>query len=406
MPRLEIGTPRITRDDGLARWEVDVAATGLPERLWFEVAAAHGHLLSERADAAAVALLYPAMLHGLDIHVDGPVTDELVHRLATSYQSLLAATHGLTPIPIESPQQAPAAPRAPGVATGFSAGVDSFSVLRDHHYDEAMPSWGRLTHLLFNNIGGQLGELDQRELWRARLRSLQGVADRVGLPLVAVDSNLDDFYPPFPEFGENFYKTHTMRNSAVAHLLSGGIGRWFYASSGHGLAYVNCALTEEPSQSDPVALPVLSTAGLTLSPHGTELRRVDKTGLVAEIPDAWTSLDVCGYSLDGTNCSHCPKCLRTMFTLELLGLLDRFEPRFDLGTYREHRSDYLATVLTDVENPRKAETLELMRQRGFAVPAEVRRMVAERRLQSSWAARVTRPVRAQVLRQLERLRPR
>lgn len=195
-----------------------------------------------------------------------------------------------------------------------------------------------------------------------------------------------------------------MRNVAVAHLLSAGIGHWLYASSGHGLAYVNCARTEEPSQSDPVALPLLSTMGLTLSPHGNELRRADKTRLVAEVPDAWTSLDVCGYSRDGSNCSRCPKCLRTMLTLELLGLLDRFESRFDLDTYSQHRTDYIATVLTDIENSRKVETLELMRAKGFRIPNEVRRQVALRRVRRSWPARVARPVRGRVRSMLARLR--
>jgi hypothetical protein len=404
MALLRIGTPSIEDHGATARWEIGVDAPGLPERLWFEVEAAHGHLLSERADAAAVGLLYPAMRHGLDLRVTGTVTDELAHRLGTTYQTILEATHGLARVAVEAAAQAPAAPRAPGVASGFSAGVDSFGVLAEHHYDEAMPAWGRLTHLIFNNVGGQLGELDQQDVWRARLRHLRPVAARLGLPLVAVDSNLDAFYPPFPECGENFLETHTIRNASVAHLLAGGIGRWFYASAGHGLACVNCARTHESSNSEPVALPLLSTAGLTLSPHGTELRRIEKYRVVAEIPDAWTSLDVCGFTIDGSNCSRCPKCVRAMFTFELLGVADRFESRFDVDTYSRHRADYLATVLSGVENARKVETLELLRQTGFRVPREVRREVAQRRLKSSPPGTLARRVGGRVRHELWRLR--
>ncbi len=402
MATLETSAPTLSRDGATVRWEVAVSAPGLPDRLWFEVEAEHEHLLGERSDAAAVALLYPAMLHRLDIHVAGTVTDELAHRLRTSYQALLAATHGVQPVAVDAPAQAPAAPRAPGVATGFSAGVDSYSVLRDHHYDESMPTWGRLTHLLFNNVGGQLGELSQQDVWRARLRNLQPLATKLGLPLVAVDSNLDAFHPPWPQFGENFLQTHTIRNAAVAHLLGGGLGRWLYASAGHGLAYVHCARTHESSNSEPIALPLLSTAGLTLSTHGTTLRRIDKYKLVAEIPDAWTSLDVCGFTIDGSNCSRCPKCVRAMFTFELLGLLDRFTSCFDLETYRQHRSHYIATVLAGVENPRKVETLELIREQGFRIPLDVRREVALRRLKRTWPARVTAPVRGKVKHELTR----
>lgn len=113
---------------------------------------------------------------------------------------------------------------------------------------------------------------------------------------------------------------------------------------------------------------------------------------------------MCGFTIDGSNCSRCPKCVRAQFTFELLGVAERFESRFDPDTYRRHRSDYLATVLSGVENARKVETVELIAQTGFRVPREVPREVARRRLASSPPGTLARRVRGRVRHEIWRLR--
>lgn len=57
------------------------------------------------------------------------------------------------------------------------------------------------------------------------------------------------------------------------------------------------------------------------------------TAKVTLLADAHEFLDVCVNSVDGSNCSHCEKCPRTLLTLEILGNLDDFASRFDLDRY-------------------------------------------------------------------------
>lgn len=369
MDQMKIGRPSIHEQGETARWSVEVEAAGLPASLWYEVPLQFRDLLSERADPALIALLIPAMGRHAEMVLEGTVTDELAYRVPRHYQWILERTNTVSRVAVRATDVAPALPRASGVATGFSAGIDSFAALADHFYDPAMGSWGRVTHLIYNNNGshGRGG----RDLWRARYTEKLPVAERLGLPLVTVDSNLDDFYAP-----GSHQATHTPRDASVAHLLSHGIGRWIYASA-YTLPLSHVSATYDTAYSEPFAFPTLSSSAIQLSQHGEHLTRVEKTANVADLREAQDYLDVCVNSSDGSNCSRCPKCLRTLLTLEVLGKLDLFDSRFDLDVYRSVRESYIGTVLVN-RDPFSREIRELIRTVGFPVPASAYRAIGTR----------------------------
>ncbi len=161
----------------------------------------------------------------------------------------------------------------------------------------------------------------------------------MGLPLVAVDSNLDECYSP----GLRFQQTHTFRNASVALLLQAGIGRFLYAST---YAHADAVVREwhDISCADLVSLPMLSNDSLEAASSGSEYTRVGKTLRVSTIPTTYRALDVCAGGAAAGNCSSCIKCLRTMLTLEIAGVLDRYAPVFDLGIYRRKRARYWRRV--------------------------------------------------------------
>lgn len=330
---------------------------GLPEQLWFSVPREHGRLLSERADAAVCVLLIPAMRSGSQVRFTGPVTSALAHWQgdAQAVYSLMGHGDPVTHV-FDDPRPADTPPG--GVATGFSAGIDSWTVLAEHHYGD-VPDTERLTHLLFNNVGSH-ASADPRGLWAARLSQLAPVAGHIGLPLVDVDSNMDDFYGG----PHDFQATHTPRNAAVAHVLAGGLGLWLYASAwAYGQSGPGPGRGYDTSFTDAMVLPLLSTPGLMLRSSGGRHTRVEKTRLVAELEDAWGSLDVCTVSSDGSNCSNCSKCLRTMVTLDSIGALDRFTGQFDLTAFAGRRARWLANGLRSFD-PQVGEVVALVRESG------------------------------------------
>src|SRR5690606_19883688 len=109
----------------------------------------------------------------------------------------------------------------------------------------------KLTHLLFYNVGSHLA--GGRELFLQRLRRIQVFADHVGLPLVPVDSNLDEFYS---KAGLGFASTFTVRNVSAALVLQGGLKTYLYAS---GYRYQDCRVgqSRDIAIADPVLLPLL-----------------------------------------------------------------------------------------------------------------------------------------------------
>lgn len=341
---LNIGTPTITPQGELVRWSVPTTGPDVPAELWFTVRAEFEGLLTDRTDPALVALTLAMMYRGADINVTGPATDELVYSLQGAYQQIASVTNDVPVVAITATRVLPPTARAAGVATGFSAGVDSFACIADHLLNPDVPPSLRLTHLLMNNVGSHGHGEKARMVWRKRHDSMADGVRELGLPMIAIDSNLDDFYPE----SIAFETSHTPRNAAIAHLLSRGIGHWFY-SSGCTLWDGGAHQSRLIAHSDPFTLPLFSTSGLTLSQHGQTLTRADKTRKIADLPIAQKYLDVCMDPLatEGCNCSECNKCLRTQATLEAFGALDKFGKVFDLRLYRKRRDEYATRLLLD-----------------------------------------------------------
>lgn len=360
---MRIGAPEISTENGLTTWSVEVRGlAGTPERLWFQVPEAHAGMLTDIADPALIGLLLPAMHSGESMIIDGVVTDELAHNLTHGYQHILEiVVPDLTQVAVEPRAALPASDPARGVGAGFSAGVDSYAVIAEH-YLQPVPDDLRLTHLTFFNVGSHSsGEVGRRR-FRARYDLLAPAADAIGLPFIAVDSNLDDFYS-----FTTYQQTYGPRNISAASLLQGALGRYYFAGS---FAFRNSGVrrSTDTGFSEPISLPLLATRAFRPLSHGNEYSRVEKTLIVADAPLTYSSLNVCvSPTENGGNCSTCEKCLRTELTLDIAGRLSDYRSVFDLETYTTVRAGYLDHVaVRDDEFAR--EIREFAHRSGFELP--------------------------------------
>jgi hypothetical protein len=183
--------------------------------------------------------------------------------------------------------------------------------------------------------------------------------------LIAVNSNVADFYDGF-----TFQQTHTPRNASVALLLQAGIGRFLYAS-GYDYRRVFIGATFDTAYSDPVTLPMFSTEAIDLFLVGGQYTRVEKTLRIASLEDTPTMLDVCAGGAKAGNCSTCRKCLRTLLTLEIAGLIDQYDRAFDLAAYALQRDRYIIKVLR-CHDPLLQELVSFAREHGLACPLHAR----------------------------------
>jgi len=365
---MKISEPQIALENKQIIYRVGVESIMGNKILWYSLHESFDDLLSNSCDAPLVALITPAMAMGEDIHIDGIVSDRLLYNLSGPFQRLLQHI-------IPSLRQVKIFPEdiycsqansAPGVATGFSGGIDSFCVLADHYYSNVLERF-KVTHLLFNNVGshGRGGE----RLFQERYKRLLPTAELLGLPFLMINSNLGSFY----DKGLGFAQTHTQRNASVALLLQGGIGRYMYASAyNYSDAFVGP--TYDMAYSDTITLPLLSTDTLDAFSVGSEYSRVEKILRVAEVPDSYRALDVCVNAHNNSgyiNCSICWKCLRTLATLEIAGYLEHYSTSFDLNAYKSQRVKYFATLLGS-QHPLQQEVIQFAEKRNYSFPISSR----------------------------------
>lgn len=191
----------------------------------------------------------------------------------------------------------------------LSGGVDSFfSFLRhEENFREGRPARPAEDLLCIWGFGVRLHQSAEYRHVAERLRS---ITQAYGRELLLPATNL--------------------RETRYGELSWGALGH------GAALAFVGLALENRYSEirvpasfqddkkfnwgTHPDTLPLFSTAGLTVAYDGGFATRTEKTAFLARYPAVLDALHVCWQDHSDRNCGQCEKCLRTMITLELLGV--------------------------------------------------------------------------------------
>lgn len=382
--RLTIGKPEARLANGEFMLSAELSAPfsdhcfySLPEQFkdWVD---------PSRSDCFMVGLLYTAMFAGLDLHLEGTVSEKLLFTLNTYAVPIL---NGLDPrlkkIRITAAATTSAGyPSAAGSGTGFSGGIDSFyTLLRRGPGAPDMPERFRINTLFFFNVGAHgMGKGEERQKWleekfHSRYAALKGFADEYGLPFIPVNSNLHWFHQ------SGHLQTHTLASISAALFVSARLAYYYFGSAGHsyhtmirGTNSRSCSI----SSVDNLLLPNLATESFLPMPDGADASRAEKTAAVADSREVRKYLNVCGnsHSID-RNCSECFKCRRTMLTLDILGKLPAFSEVFDLSKFSEReKRRYIADVLNRRrEDPLSADICELAEARNYRLEARTSRLL-------------------------------
>ena len=364
--------------------------------LWYSVDMRYGSFFCEdRADAFLLVSLMYAMKSHQDIFVNAPVSKRLLYNIENVIQPLFSK---MIPnsrcIRIRVQDGVCMELKGQAVGCGCSLGVDSLSALYKH-MDGSMMKEYRVTHLaLFNS--GQLGylnkELDEL-VFRKAVDDLSSFSSDVNLPIVAVNSNLNDF------FVKAGFKTATSRfvisTLSCPLALQKLFGKYIFASSCPVESFE--LSPKDQSHAEAVYAPLLSTESTEIVLSDSSLTRVEKTDFIRKNPLTPRYLDVCwavqvasSVSHDDKwlkdkskkNCGWCDKCLRTLFTLELLGEdLSKYESIFDLSKYNAHKNDFIKTILLNWnKNYMYSEIYNLMSVKEYKVPKSVVSALKKHRL--------------------------
>ena len=277
-----------------------------------------------RPDASpflCVALLL-AMRLGEHIDVRGPVSAAMLERAPAIVDLYSSWDRSLFRTRVRAEEGLDPAPRAGGTGCFLSRGVDSL-------YSASTPREGRpaITHVVFCD---RLEPMHSEGVRAEEQRIAGEVAERLGRPLVPIETNIRDLTTPLVHNWED------MVGAALAFLgtaMSGGFGHVVIPSS-------DGPRTIGPVGTSPLLDPLFSTAEVELE-YDTPGTRTEKVAWLArERPDLLPYLKVCFFEDRVDNCGRCSKCLLTMLALEAAGALDRasaFAPEIDREALGEVR---------------------------------------------------------------------
>ena len=327
------------------------------------------YLCDETADAFVLPLLLRAVVSNQDIRVDAPMSEKLYHNLrygvlhalyyarktTQKVYGLKSPTSDIKKVDISCFKLVGNNYHAEGVGTGCSLGVDSFSVIKKYLLDkDCLPSY-KITHFACFNVGafGSFNTEETRKSFYKEVERLKKFSAKLGVPVVAVDTNLHDLFKE-----QNFNWCHTFLNMGCVIALQKLWSKYLYAS-GYSLNHFKFDLAYCAKQ-EPFLLPNLSTESVELISADMEKTRSDKVEYIMDDALVKQNINVClieqtinnGKTQNKTdnthrNCGQCEKCLRTMLQLDIFGRLNEYKNVFNLSQWPKIKYVYLAKVLAN-----------------------------------------------------------
>lgn len=406
---LRISVPRIKRDPDTVSMIAHIIdeGQGIEEDIFYATQPEYGaSLSSEVADAFVVGCLLPAIFHGEDIVVEGPMSERLYYNLTNSVLYLFSHVLGkkirITARELVNPDY-----RASGVGCGCSLGVDSFAAMLQHlpasslGSKEAVPDSYRITHLTCFNVGA-MGYVDLQKARLSYEKDLERVlsfASEVGLPVVQLESNFSLLYKDF-----DFDASGDVRNFSAVLSLQKLFGKYLYGSS-----FPLVDFKYDKSQTgyfEGLLAPLLSTESTEIVIANPDMSRIDKTKAIVDNPltqkylyvcwkeliaNRWPDSEIAKIKEQHLNCSRCDKCKRTLLAIDLLGQLPKYEKIFDLPYWESVKDAYIAKVVYQKErNAFYKDLYELMVAKKYVYTSKTVRDLKKMRWHDSLSYRILR----------------
>lgn len=290
------------------------------------------YLITDRIDAALVALLRFAIVNEYDIVSDIPVSEELYYNLKYGFiDSIYSTNSHLRRINIDVPLISRLDSSCKNiVATGISCGVDSLYTVWNHLHNNDHT----LTHLMYFDIGAHL----TNELAQQRKELAINFSKEVNLPLIIVDSNLPNLLTEIQGRAYNHLVYHTYMMASIILCMQSAIKYYFYSST-YSFDHFNLSLYDDCAKYDLFSLNTFSINGTKIISAGGAVSRIDKVKSISSFPLSYKYLNVCIANIK--NDCLCFKCIRTLLELDAIGVLDRYSAVFDVEFYKKNRKYYL-----------------------------------------------------------------
>ncbi|MBP3891530.1 MAG: hypothetical protein J6D29_05090 [Solobacterium sp.] len=336
-----ISNPTFIKKEGTVRITAILWESDKEYELWYEVPdSIERYLFSDCLDAFLVAVLPIVSMKGCNLELKGCVSEKLYHSLLDNVIPLLSNNTDIYH-PIKLVANKLFAPDCchGHVGTGLSCGVDSFyTILSLSQKHDETP----LDVLTFFNVGSHrstsgFGDEESRRLFQQRLDMNMKCAEELGLPLLVVDSNIGEY---LCRHQVPFALVHAFCSLSAVLACGSYFNRYYYASG--QTKYDPSRLNKATGFVESKLCPWLSTEYVDLASYGGDKTRLQKLQDIVDYPLVQKHLNVCWRELK--NCGECPKCIRTLMELYLLGKVDKYGSVFDLHEFYEHFDEYKESI--------------------------------------------------------------
>lgn len=365
-----VGTPYILYEGPFVRLCSDIDRPSGKFTLYYELPKKYDkYLCTERINSFVLGILEYAMYFGYDISSETPMDEALYYQLINYGPDIIAENiHFLHKTNLDIPFSAEVIESEQAVGTGFSAGVDSFyTVLK--HLDPDEKSF-KLSHLLIANVGAfTFAETEKTQaIFYQQVKKLSCAAKKLGLPLISVNTNYNDFYLDVcaEKSCENYmYGGSPFKIAACVYALQKLFSIYYIASS-FKIDKFHFNQKDHYFALD-YYVKLFSTLSLMFYNSGVEAERIEKVKYICknEVVKNYLCLDL------GDNCSRCNKCLRTLFELYSLNALDGYEKALNISDFKNHLSNRIAEYLSFKVERKDGfiqESIAMCKKNGVRIP--------------------------------------
>lgn len=334
---IEIADIRVKDVLDKARLYCDLIVDNEKHSIWFEFDNQYKqYICTERIDGIVVNILLYCMENGHSITSDIPISEKLYYQMVNFLIPTIANNiKEYSKIKINAPINSVPLKSKNAVGTGCSGGVDSFYTILKN-IDKPTKSFN-ITHLTFFNAGasGNFGGDKARDRFHKRLEVMKNISGELNLPLIAVDTNINEFLHQMHEC------THTFRSLAIPLLLQKLFSIYYYSS---GVEFADMHFSyADTAYYDLLNCMCLTNENITFYPMGSETNRIGKIESISESEIVEKYLNVC--VKESVNCGLCEKCKRTLLEIYSLNKLNNFERVFNVNVFLRNKNKYIGEAL-------------------------------------------------------------
>lgn len=275
-----------------------------PSQLWWETTSGEPPAPTERLDPVAIALVAKAMNFTQDLHLEGPVSWQLLANLEeyvdawTMWRPDIFRPVRLSADEVVDDRGDGAGPLVERGVVAFSGGVDSvYATLANQRGLRGRRSVDLAAAVL---VQGFDIPLDDDRAFSVASAGARAMTEEIGVPLVTLRTNWKAVADP------EWQMTFGLAVVSSLHLFADRAGTAVQAcDTTYGAITV-------PWGSNPVTSPLLSSGRMRLVQPGGGVTRTRKAEAIGGVPSVREHLRVCWQGEDhGRNCGVCEKCVRT-----------------------------------------------------------------------------------------------